>query len=627
MTTIDRRYSVAEGTAIKAPCRVATTVNITLGGLQVVDGVTVAEHDRVLVKNQTDQTLNGIYEASTGNWQRTKDFDGARDIVQGTRIDVVLGTVGGSRTYAVATVDPIVIGTSNITFTSPNVLAGPPGISGGTTQFFATRTQAIGTAIDTGLTRISVDRYAVGRPLVSAIYIPGTSAGPAAFRDNGGIGNWWELDISSGVIDATWFGVSGVGDNGPALNAAIAALPTGDNGGGRILLPPGDSTFSTPINLDGKVNIIFEGTGSQTSGGDTGTKLRYTGTGSGDAISMRGINRGCGFRNMKIAYNNPAFTGNLINIGNGAAASNAFQYFENLVIADDGGAHLACLVYLGGGSQVVSFSRVTFNGGKPSVRGKDAANNDHFANVVSFRDCTFLGHSGPAVLYGGVSWTFENCAIEPEATGASIFYRGDPTVPAQGVVFDNCFIGDATAPGEWIFFYGTGLIVTGGTIGADHSGSQYGVVLHAATGCEITGVTFGSLTAAVSFDNTAVDATVVAANTFIGCDQEIASFTSRGGAVVCEANTPRSALDPAVGSATWDPPNLASGAQQTTSVTAPGAVVGDRVEVSFSNGDLANCILTGAVVAVDTVTVVQFNNSGVAVNGSTGILKVRVTKW
>lgn len=118
MTIIDRRYSVAEGTAVKAPVLVATTASITLSGLQSIDGVTVAEHDRVLVKDQTDQTTNGIYEASTGNWRRAKDFDGAFDVVDGTRVLVSSGSVNPLREFVVTTADPITIGTSNIVFTA-----------------------------------------------------------------------------------------------------------------------------------------------------------------------------------------------------------------------------------------------------------------------------------------------------------------------------------------------------------------------------------------------------------------------------------------------------------------------------------------------------------------------------
>jgi len=121
MTIIDRRYSVAEGTAVKAPCRVATTANITLSGLQTIDGVAVAEGDRVLVKNQTDATTNGIYSVSTGNWTRTRDFDGPYDIVTGTRIYITSGTASAATEYVVTSSNPVV-GTDAITFTS--IMAG-----------------------------------------------------------------------------------------------------------------------------------------------------------------------------------------------------------------------------------------------------------------------------------------------------------------------------------------------------------------------------------------------------------------------------------------------------------------------------------------------------------------------
>src|SRR5690349_18432349 len=116
MTVVDRRYSVAEGTAIKTPCLCATTANITLSGLQTIDGITVVEHDRVLVKDQTTGSENGIYEASTGNWQRAKDFDGAYDVVSHTRVAIVSGTLYAHQEFYVDTADPITIGTTSITF-------------------------------------------------------------------------------------------------------------------------------------------------------------------------------------------------------------------------------------------------------------------------------------------------------------------------------------------------------------------------------------------------------------------------------------------------------------------------------------------------------------------------------
>lgn len=68
--------STAQGLDTKASCVVATTANIaTLSGLLTVDGITVVAGDRVLVKNQTTQSQNGIYVASATAWARSSDMD------------------------------------------------------------------------------------------------------------------------------------------------------------------------------------------------------------------------------------------------------------------------------------------------------------------------------------------------------------------------------------------------------------------------------------------------------------------------------------------------------------------------------------------------------------------------
>jgi hypothetical protein len=69
--------SVAAGLDPKESCRVATTENISLSGLQTIDGFTLNDGERVLVKNQTDKTENGIYIASETTWSRSDDMDGS----------------------------------------------------------------------------------------------------------------------------------------------------------------------------------------------------------------------------------------------------------------------------------------------------------------------------------------------------------------------------------------------------------------------------------------------------------------------------------------------------------------------------------------------------------------------
>lgn len=102
----DRRQGLNSSAAIKVPVKVGTTANIVLSGLQTIDGVALASGDRVLVKDQTDTTENGIYAADTGNWTRDLDFDGAYDVVEGTLVTIVSGGTQSSTLWRVYTSSP-----------------------------------------------------------------------------------------------------------------------------------------------------------------------------------------------------------------------------------------------------------------------------------------------------------------------------------------------------------------------------------------------------------------------------------------------------------------------------------------------------------------------------------------
>jgi hypothetical protein len=114
-TSTDRIDGLTTSVAVKAPCVVATTANITLSGLQTINGVAVVADDRVLVKDQTDTVDNGIYVVSTSAWSRAKDFDGARDAVQGTLV-IISAANGTEIVYRLTTANPVSIGSSSLVF-------------------------------------------------------------------------------------------------------------------------------------------------------------------------------------------------------------------------------------------------------------------------------------------------------------------------------------------------------------------------------------------------------------------------------------------------------------------------------------------------------------------------------
>lgn len=110
--------AVVTGWTTKAPVRAATTANITLSGLQTVDGVTLSANDRVLVKDQTTGSANGIYLASAGGWIRATDADATAEVKAGMFVVVNEGTANGDKAFLLTTNDPITLGTTALTFTA-----------------------------------------------------------------------------------------------------------------------------------------------------------------------------------------------------------------------------------------------------------------------------------------------------------------------------------------------------------------------------------------------------------------------------------------------------------------------------------------------------------------------------
>jgi hypothetical protein len=81
-----------QGLDPKASVIAATTTNITLSAPQTIDGVSVIAGDRVLVKNQTTTSQNGIYVVAAGAWTRALDMDIWAE-VPGTYVFVEKGTL------------------------------------------------------------------------------------------------------------------------------------------------------------------------------------------------------------------------------------------------------------------------------------------------------------------------------------------------------------------------------------------------------------------------------------------------------------------------------------------------------------------------------------------------------
>lgn len=134
-TEIDQMLlEIPSGIRIQEPVRVATTVNTTLNGLQIIDNVQLNGGDRVLVKNQTVGSQNGVYIASNLAWTRANDLNESSEIVHGMFYFVVTGDTNGSTGWMLSIpqgVTNLILNTDSITFK----------------QFFATEDYNVGTGL------------------------------------------------------------------------------------------------------------------------------------------------------------------------------------------------------------------------------------------------------------------------------------------------------------------------------------------------------------------------------------------------------------------------------------------------------------------------------------------------
>jgi phage-related tail fiber protein len=273
-----------QGLDVKDSVRVATTANITLSAPQVIDGVSVIANDRVLVKNQTNASQNGIYVVASGAWTRSADADSNLDVTSGMFTFVEEGTTNADSGWVLTTNNPIDLGNTALTFTqfsgAGQVEAGAGMTKTGNTlnvitadvnrivvnpdnidlavsgvsaaQYGATNFNVPNITIDAyGRTTLAANRDLFGNPLANLVFAsPDGATGAPTFRAI--VSN----DITS--LAATKItGILPVANGGTGLNSSAAA-------NGQLLI--GNSTGFTLATITGTANeiVVTNGAGSIT---------------------------------------------------------------------------------------------------------------------------------------------------------------------------------------------------------------------------------------------------------------------------------------------------------------------------------------------------------------------------
>ena len=114
--------AVKTGLDFKDSVRLATTANGTLGSAfangQSVDGTTLSTGDRILIKDQSTASENGIYTVNaSGAPTRATDFDSTAEVTSGAFVFVEAGSTNADSGFVLTTDGAITVGSTSIAFT------------------------------------------------------------------------------------------------------------------------------------------------------------------------------------------------------------------------------------------------------------------------------------------------------------------------------------------------------------------------------------------------------------------------------------------------------------------------------------------------------------------------------
>jgi len=239
----------------------ATLTNAGTKAALQIDGVNLSVTNRVLVLDQVNAYENGVYTVTTvgtpdpggTNWVLTRALtedkykpDSTTGMGQGDYYFVQEGNTGAGQSYVLTTPNPIIIGTTNLTFTqfsSSQVYSAGTGLTLSGTQFSITNTGVSATTYGSASSVPAIAVNAQGQ-------ITSATDTPIAINGN----QITSGTVGSAYLSGSYTGITGVGTltTGTWNATAIAA---GYGGTGLTTYTAGDLIYATASTTLAKLGI------------------------------------------------------------------------------------------------------------------------------------------------------------------------------------------------------------------------------------------------------------------------------------------------------------------------------------------------------------------------------------
>ena len=381
----------AAGLSWKAPVVTATSANITRSGLQTINGVTVIAGDRVLVKDQTTASQNGIYIASATAWTYAVGADDWAEYV-GAIVFVASGALNGTAWYSTAqpggTLGVTALNWSNfsvassysagtgLTLTGTIFSITNTGVSANTygsassVPVFAVNAQGQLTSVTN--TSIAIGATQITSGTIDSARLSGSYSGITGL---GTLGNLTVTNVISGSINGN---AATATTAGSATTATTATNLAGGASGNVPYQTANGATTFLATGSNGQVLTLASGVPSWATP-TTGTVTSVSGSGTVSGISLSGTVTSSGSLTLGGTLDlssPPAIGGTTANTVRGTTITATSSFVgTNFDASGSGGGSLrtsggsACLQWGGGGGVNVTIDGpINMNGANSAIQ-------------------------------------------------------------------------------------------------------------------------------------------------------------------------------------------------------------------------------------------------------------------
>ena len=531
----------ATGLSWKQPVLCATTANISLTGVQTLDGISAVAGSRVLVKNQTAAAENGIYISSASAWARSTDTNDWTELLSAIVFVESGSTLAGSAWYCTAqpggTIGTTAVNWSNFSVASVYTAGtgltlasyqfsitpvGTAGTYGSASQVPVLVTNASGQVTSVTNTSIAISGSQITSGTIGSSYLSGSYTGIT------GVGTLTAGTWNAGVIGVVYGGTGAatltgyVKGSGTAALTASSTIPSSDITGlgtmstqnANAVAITGGSAALTTLKTLGLTGYLY---GNDTSAVTASTSIPTSAL-SGNFVST--FSAGTTGLTPSSNTTGAVTLAGTLNVANGGTGVTSSSGANSVVLRDANGNITTNCLFEGYVSQAASGTTITLT----------AASAQNY-QITGSGGQTIKLPSG-TTLPNGALFTFNN----NQSSGAITVQNNSSTTVAtinSGGYVTVVLLDNSTAAGSWDRHDSTPSNVSWSTNTLDYAGS-------------ITSATWNGNAVAINRGGTNGTATPTAGGVAYGSGTAYA-FTSAGtsGQVLTSAGS---------GTPTWSTP-------------------------------------------------------------------------